>query len=162
MNKQFEDIRVRDIQPADHKAVKAISQEMHDSLRKIYRPSDQAQSINQSHTPFTRIVAICENKVVGMATYERDGDTLYFGALGVSKSFQKQGIARQLIEYIENEAIKIGLSKITCGTVQETENEIIFHKLGFKTVSVTESEKFISQKDNKAVIHELVLEKVVS
>ncbi len=36
-----------------------------------------------SNTPYKRIVAVADNKIVGVATYEVEGDFLYFGSLGV-------------------------------------------------------------------------------
>ncbi len=92
----------------------------------------------------------------GGATYEQDNDALYFGSLGVLEEYKKQGIARKLVEFIEIEAKKLGLRKLTCSTVLETGNEAIFHKLGF----VEPTKKFIATSANKD-IREILLIKVL-
>ncbi len=149
---------IREMRACDHNAAKALSKEMHETLRKVYRPSNSRPSINEGNTPFTRIVAAINEQVVGMATYEQDGDALYFGSLGVLDKYKKQGIARKLIQFIEEEAKKLGLPKLTCSTVLETGNEAIFHKLGFTTVEKQETSKFISITPKK-IIHEVSLKK---
>ncbi|GEM_PF-6824927 len=112
-----------------------------------------------SNTPYKRIVAVADNKIVGVATYEVEGDFLYFGSLGVLSAYRKMEIAKKIISYIEEAAQTMGFSKIKCATMEKTGNVSIFEKIGFKKNSREITDKFESVDGDPVV--EVYLEKSV-
>lgn len=151
-------ILIREATPSDHDQLKAVSHDAHATLRKVYRPCPSAKAIG-TENPYIRIVAIKDGLIVGMATYEVDGDSFYFGSLGVLDHYRKQGVARALVRHIEGIALKDGFKKLTCATVEETGNAPIFEKLGFKIISRSIAEKFESLIEKP--IHEVTMEKTL-
>lgn len=151
-------ILIREATHSDHDQLKAVSHDAHATLRKVYRPGPSAKAIG-TENPYTRIVAIKGGLLVGMATYEVDGDSIYFGSLGVLDHYRKQGVARALVRHIEGIALKEGFKKLTCATVEETRNVPIFEKLGFKIISRAIPEKFESLIGTP--IHEVTMEKLL-
>ena len=153
-------VKIRTLVADDLPQAKIVSAKMHDFLRQYYRPAESAEQIGTGGTPFFRIVAVCKNKVIGIATYERLADSFYFGGLGVLPAYQKQGVARKLIHYIEIQAKKAGINKLTCATVKNTGSKIIFENLGFTITSEKATDKFISVAGNNPVI-EICFEKEI-
>lgn len=149
---------IREFSPLDDEGTRIVSKEAHGFLRSIYRPSKTAVQIG-ADTPYTRIIATCHGEVVGTATYEVDGESLYFGGLGVLEKFRRKGVASQMIRYIEEEAIRLGFKKITCSTVEETGNKIIFTRIGFEIINRDVTEKFVSLSGTP--LHEIVFTKKV-
>lgn len=151
-------VTIREGIEPDKEQLTQVSREAHASLRKVYRPRPDAKQIG-TDVPYTRIVGIKDGIVVGMATYEVEGDALYFGSLGVLETFRCQGIARSLVEHIENVARETGFFKISCATIEETGNVPIFEKLGFTVISREKADKFESVSG--APIHEVKMEKIL-
>lgn len=151
-------ISIREAIDSDREQLITVSQDSHVTLRKVYRPRASAKPIG-ADSPFIRIVAVKNDIVVGMATYEVDGNSIYFGSLGVLAQYRKQGVAKALIQHIESVAIRDGFKRLTCATVEETGNVPIFEKLGFKITSCVIPEKFESLTGN--AIHEVTLEKTL-
>jgi len=151
-------ILVREYTQNDLVEAKIVSDDAHAVLRKFYHPTAQAKKIG-SDTPYKRIVAVADNKIVGVATYEVEGDFLYFGSLGVLTAYRKMGIAKKIISHIEEAAQSMGFSKIQCATMEKTGNVSIFEKIGFKKSSREITGKFESV-DGEPIV-EVYLEKSV-
>ena len=82
------------------------------------------------------IVAERNGEMVGcVMIQEREGD-LYFGRLAVLPAARGTGLARRLIDAVEAEARRRGLSGVRLGVrVVLTENQRLFRSLGYREIS---------------------------
>lgn len=65
-----------------------------------------------------------EDKLMGFITYKFQLNEVSIGLLGVFPEFQKKGISQQLLNYVNNEAIKKRYSKINVSTQGKNYNAI--------------------------------------
>ena len=149
-------IKIREYTQDDTEQLKVVSQETHASMRKVYAPNQNAKKIG-TDVPYVRLVVLCDEKIVGMVTYEDDGDSLYFGSLGFLEAYRKKGISKNVISYLEDVARDLGFIKLSCATIEETGNVEIFKRLGFTVASRELTDKFIGM--NEKTVHEVRLEK---
>lgn len=149
-------IKIREQTQDDIEQLKVVSQEMHASMRKVYAPNQNAKKIG-TDVPYVRLVVLCDEKIVGMVTYENDGDSFYFGGLGFLEAYRKKGISRNVISYLEGVARDLGFYKPSCATIEETGNVEIFKRLGFAVVSREITDKFVGVNDT--IVHEVKFEK---
>jgi ribosomal protein S18 acetylase RimI-like enzyme len=104
--------------------------------RKTYRPTDEANSKKADVTPsLNRLVAIADNDVIGTMEYELQVDAVHLVGLATHPDYARRGIARALLNKLEQLAEENGLSKITLYTIKQTGNVEVFKKLGFDAVS---------------------------
>jgi ribosomal protein S18 acetylase RimI-like enzyme len=126
---------VREASPNDQGGVADIIVSATATLRKTYRPTGSACSNKRRNSsPFTRLVAICEDKIVGTVEYKIEKDRLHLLGLGVLSEYRNRGIAGQLIDRMAEIGIKSGLRRLSLYTIKETGNISIFRKMGFNVI----------------------------
>ncbi len=84
----------------------------------------------------TLLVAEVDGRVVGcvflMPFKQQEGD-LYFGRLAVLPMYQKQGIARRLVEHVERYGREHGFQRVRLGVrIALSENVHTFQRLGYE------------------------------
>lgn len=80
---------------------------------------------------------------MGALFYTPQGKALYFGRLAVLAAYQKQGIARQLIEHLERVAKAEGFERVTLAVrIVLQDNIQCFRALGYAVVGTGTHEGF--------------------
>ncbi len=91
----------------------------------------------------TLLKATIKGKIVGALFYTPQGKALYFGRLAVLAAYQKQGIARQLIEHVERAAKAEGFERVTLEVrIVLRDNIECFRTLGYTVVGMGAHEGF--------------------
>lgn len=152
------EIVIREFTSVDEDGVQLVSKQALATLRKFYAPSATAQKIG-SKSSSTRLVALSKDRIIGTVIYEEDGESLYFGGLGVLEDCRRQGVLKILVSHIEQIAKRGNFQKLTCATMIETGNVPIFEKLGFQVVSSEITNKFVSPAGQP--VTEVRLEKLI-
>jgi GNAT superfamily N-acetyltransferase len=140
-------ITVRVAMPEDAEAVKEVSDLAVAILCKTYRPKKAANANRPQRTSSrVRLVALMDDRVVGTVEYAIEEDRIHLMGLFVHPQFQRQGVARQLIEYLVSVGQREGVRCLSIGTVKETGNMLIFEKLGFEAVFEGEDQRSESDR----------------
>lgn len=152
---------VRVATPTDAEAVSEISALAITLLRKTYRPT-QAALVSQSTCPppYTRLVILLHDRVVGTVRYTLEADRIHLIGLFVHPQFQQQGIARQLIQALTEIGQQRNVRCLSLHTVKETGNADIFEKLGFATIREQADQQ--SESDLYAQLTDVYMEKGVA
>lgn len=61
--------------------------------------------------PDLSFVAVCGSEIVGAVMCGHDGRRGYLNHLGISSEYRRRGIAKQLLNRVEKELIKLGIKK---------------------------------------------------
>jgi predicted N-acetyltransferase YhbS len=89
------------------------------------------------------IIAERNGEIVGCVMLKLIEDDLYFGRLSVVPAARGQGIARRLIEAVEDEARRRELAGVRLGVrIVLTENQRLFTQLGYVEISREAHEGF--------------------
>ncbi|HTB35958.1 MAG TPA: GNAT family N-acetyltransferase [Reyranella sp.] len=89
------------------------------------------------------IIAERNGKIVGCVMLKLVEDDLYFGRLSVVPAARGQGVARRLIEAVEDEARRRELAGVRLGVrIVLTENQRLFTQLGYVEISREAHEGF--------------------
>ena len=89
------------------------------------------------------IIAERNGVIVGCVMLKLIDDDLYFGRLSVVPSARGQGVARRLIEAVEDEARRRELAGVRLGVrIVLTENQRLFTQLGYVEISREAHEGF--------------------
>jgi ribosomal protein S18 acetylase RimI-like enzyme len=151
-------ISIGDATPADEKAIKEVSVLATASLREIYRPENTVLVASCSRTvQRTRRVARIHERVVGTVQYTCEGDRIHLIGLLVHPQFQRQGVARALVEDVAQIGQRQGMRCLSLYTVKETGNVPIFAKLGFE--SITERIALDVESDRYETLTDVYMEK---
>jgi ribosomal protein S18 acetylase RimI-like enzyme len=73
--------------------------------------------------------------VVGTVRYPCEGERIHLIGLLVHPQFQRQGVARALVEVVAQIGQQKGMRRLSLYTVKETGSVPIFDKLGFETMT---------------------------
>jgi predicted N-acetyltransferase YhbS len=128
-------ITVRVATPEDAEVVREVSDLAVAILRRTYRPKKVAK-VNRSQEVSSRVrlVALMDDQVVGTVEYAIEEARIHLTRLFVHPQFQRQGVGRQLVQYL----VGIGQCErarcLSIDTVKETGNVVIFEKLGFEVI----------------------------
>ncbi|MFB1070692.1 GNAT family N-acetyltransferase [Vibrio diabolicus] len=115
----------------------SLSQTSFSELRKIYRPTSEAQRNQASSTDeWTCLGYYLDHQLVGFIKVKLAGKTLNLSTLAVMPECRKRGVARSLILEAERMFSNVGLLSVWC--VEQTGNVQIFEALGFKVVERVE------------------------
>ncbi len=100
------------------------------------------------------LIAEINDEIVGFVTYTSHEGNVFIGWLGVDQKLHRNGIGTKLIEALEKELAKIGITKYEVETLSETidhppyvPTRAFYEKMGFEKgeareiVSVTSGEK---------------------
>ncbi|WP_229648488.1 GNAT family N-acetyltransferase, partial [Vibrio parahaemolyticus] len=131
---------IKQISGTDH-ALLSLSKTSFSELRKIYRPTSEAQRNQASSTnEWTCLGYYSEHQLVGLIKVKLSGKTLNLSTLAVMPECRKKGVARSLILEAECMFSNAGLLSVWC--VEQTGNVEIFEALGFKVAERIESDIF--------------------
>jgi len=139
-----------DITPA-----KAIAKAAFSELRSVYSPTQTAISNQPKNTAY--VVAKIGQTVVGTLQYFDEGDRIYLFDVAVDPKYRRQGIARNLIEFVSDTARSLGHKIISTRTIKETGNVEIFERLGFRIVGEETAKWCFS--DSYPTLHDVYLER---
>ena len=115
------------------------------TLRKTYRPNKKAlENKAKISRHLQRLVALIDDIVVGTVQYYMDKNSLNIIGLGVHPDFHRNGVARELIRFMEKIARTEGVNCLRLHTVKQTGIVEIFKHLGFEIVVDKEDEFFES------------------
>ncbi|EGQ8277098.1 TPA: GNAT family N-acetyltransferase [Vibrio parahaemolyticus] len=118
----------------------SLSNTSFSELRKIYRPTSEAQRNQASSTnEWTCLGYYLNHQLVGIIKVKLSGKTLNLSTLAVMPEYRKKGVARSLILEAERMS-NAGLLSVWC--VEQTGNVEIFEALGFKVAERIESDIF--------------------
>ncbi len=79
------------------------------------------------------VVAIDNQQVIGMALLAKRGSLGWIGGVGVIPSYRRQGIARQMMNVLIDEARQLKLDKITLEVIEKNQHAIhLYESLGFQ------------------------------
>ena len=80
--------------------------------------------------------------------------------LAVHPDFQRQGVARKLIEWVIAHAPSLDHTRVVLDTIRETGNVPLFQRLGFRVVSERLANWCVSS--NHQELHDVKMERVVT
>ena len=77
-------------------------------------------------------VGIEDEQVVGVLVFRPGNDAVILENVAVDPSFQRRGYGRALIEFVERQALELGLAEVTLYTNEAmVENLHLYRRLGF-------------------------------
>lgn len=133
-------IKIREQINQDEEAVKFIISTATDEIRAIYRPI-KTKTQNKTEKQIN-IVAIIKHNIVGTAEFFIYENKVLIQGLAVSPVYRRQGVAREIIEYVTQRTQKEGIAELTLRTIKETGNANAFIRMGFTVVSEEKSETY--------------------
>lgn len=133
--------------PEDAEAVTEVSDLAIAFLRKTYRPK-KVTLINKPWESSLRIrwVALMHDRVVGTVQYAVEEDCIHLIGFLDHRHFQRQGVARKLVQFLKDIGRREGVRWLCLNTVKETGNVVIFERLGFEVISEGEDHKSESDR----------------
>jgi ribosomal protein S18 acetylase RimI-like enzyme len=149
---------VREVRPEDETQVAEVERLATAALREVYRPTIMATVRRAALVAQTkRLVAVIEERVVGVVQYYIVEGRLAFLGLGVHPQFRRRGVAAALIRELEAIGRDVGCTTVTLHTVRETGNVEIFQRLGFLVESEAPTDLF--QGEGRKMFSEVVMRK---
>lgn len=146
---------VRPADPADLGASAEISQRAFARLREVYRPTaEHAARERESPADLDHVVAECDGRVVGTVRIRHDTDYWFVIGLAVDPAFQRQGIARAMLDWLYASACQSGHG-LALATIRETGNVAVFERLGFEVVK--EEPATWCESDRFETLHDVYL-----
>jgi ribosomal protein S18 acetylase RimI-like enzyme len=137
---------VRGIEPGDELRAAEVERLATNDLRKVYRPTAEALEQRSALVASLRgLVAVIDERVVGVVQYRITAGHLWFLGLGVDPAVRRRGVARALVQHLERIARSCGCTAVGLHTVRETGNVEIFERLGFVVESEGPTDLFESQ-----------------
>jgi ribosomal protein S18 acetylase RimI-like enzyme len=80
-------------------------------------------------------IATINNVIVGCVLYEPQADHIYLGRLAVLPAYRGNGVARVLVEAVENRARELSLPAVQLGVrIALTGNQEMFTRLGYQVL----------------------------
>jgi len=132
---------IRQARASDQAARQALVDTATQELRQIYQPrSTTAARAEATGT----LVALEGGKLLGTTEYVIKSDSLYIRGIAVHPQHRGRGVCRSLVEKTIALAREAGLKKVSLSAIEETGNESIFAKLGFRCQRRRKTERFIS------------------
>lgn len=154
-------IIVREETDADRAEAKEVSARATETLRLTYRPRKDvpAPARPPGASEPVRLVAILENRVVGVAKYWLHEDRIHVFGLGVHADNRRRGVAREVLEAVARIGRDHGAIRMSLFTIKETGNVDVFSKLGFHTVR--EQEDLYDESDHFAHLTDVYMERLL-
>ncbi len=128
------------------KIVKSNTQQIMEAIKIAKKLSEwfTKEAIKNMKTDFKMnhvIVAIDKDKVIGFLCYTSNGGKALIIWLGVDKEYQRKGIGKRLLDWLEKETKKLGLYYIETETLPEEDDykpyrqtRNFYYKNGFRRV----------------------------
>jgi ribosomal protein S18 acetylase RimI-like enzyme len=93
---------------------------------------ESEETVRQKLTVAHAVLASVNRQVVGCTFYELKNDYVYLGRLAVLPAHRRQGIARQLVAWVETQTRSIGYARVRLSVrVALTGNRAYFERLGY-------------------------------
>lgn len=129
-------VKVRSALKEDLEAATQVGNLAFGTIRHIYRPLREvvAQNPSSKRSSERRLVALIGGRVVGTVRYWIESQSVHLLGLATHPDFTKRGIARSLVENVEEQAREEGADSASLFTIRETGNVAIFEKLGYSVV----------------------------
>lgn len=126
---------IREPTELDAEAIREVKSLAVVPLREIYRPTKVGLARKAQRASIRREV-VCEKngRVVGTVAFEDRQDCFHILGPMVHPSFQRQGIARALLEHVAGLARQAGKRALSLNAVRQTGNVPIFSRLGFRVI----------------------------
>ena len=129
-------LTIRTSTPDDADAVQRVTDLAFESVRLIYRPNPAAMANLQSIAPaLERLVAEVDGQIVGTVRFGVFDDCLRVIGLAVLPQLRRSGVARSLIQSLEEIARDKRCRALSLYTVTKTGNVAVFERLGFTLIS---------------------------
>ena len=151
------EITVAPALPEDIAPAKAIAKAAFSELRSVYSPTQAAIANQPKSTAY--VVAKIGQTVVGTLQYFDEGDRIYVFDVAVDMQYRRQGIARNLIDFVSDIACTLAHGIVATRTIKETGNLEVFEKLGFSVVKEETAKWCVS--DRYPTLHDVYLERQV-
>ena len=147
--------------PDENSVAIAIAERAFAGLRTIYRPK-QGVVIDQTSQPddAVRAIARIDREPVGTIQYVLEPDRLYVFGLAVDTAHRHRGVARSLLDFVDDVCRRFDCLTVTLRTIRETGNVAIFERLGFQVVKEEIADWCVS--DQHSQLHEVHLERSVA
>ena len=134
----------------DMEEVRTVIDGAFETVRDVYRPKPNAVPTSENANLDTKtIVALVNEEIVGAVCAYQDATALHVSQLAVVPKFRKRGVARALLQSVNEVAIECGAEQLGLNTIQETGNVAIFQRLGFAVESTTMATWCISDRFQK-------------
>ena len=131
----------------DTEEVRTVIDGAFETVRDVYRPKPNAVPTSENANLDTKtIVALVNEEIVGAVCVYRDTAALHVSQLAVVPKFRKRGVARALLQAVNEVAIECGAEQLGLNTIQETGNVAIFQRLGFTVHATTVATWCISDR----------------
>lgn len=155
-------IEIREAAPENAEVIHSLMMEAFEEFRKAVPPSsalnETAEGIREALESGKESAAILyeDNLPSAMIRYKLDGDAIYFFRLSVVPARRKRGLARMLVEWIEQKGRSKGMSRSTCMVRQTVHrNLVMYENMGYE---VTGQELFVRPEGS---VTSLKLEKYI-
>ena len=140
-------ITTRQATPNDAQEVQSVMDAAFASVRDVYRPKPDAVPTSENADLDTEtIVALVVGEMAGAVCVYSEGAALHVSQLAVVPKLRKRGVARALLQSVNDAAIQRGVIKLRLNTIQETGNVAIFQRLEFTVDTTTEATWCISER----------------
>ncbi len=97
---------------------------------------ESEETIRQKLIVGHAVLASVNQQVVGCVFYEPKDDHVYLGRLAVLPAYRRQGIARELIAWVEKQARLLGYTRVRLGVrVALPGNRAYFERLGYRVLN---------------------------
>lgn len=134
-------ITVRHERAEDQIGIQEVDTAATATLRRTYLPNQRALTDKaRISIHLRRLVAIIEGRIVGTVQYCVENEAVRVIGLGVHPEFRRRGVARSMIQSIEEIGAKGEVSWLYLHTIKETGNVETFKRLGFTVISEQEDE----------------------
>jgi GNAT superfamily N-acetyltransferase len=120
------------------------------------RPADAAKQAARLREG-VRVVAIEGKTVVATAQYADHKNHVHVLGLAVHPRCQNRRIARQLLEWVAETALRLGHTTLVADTIEESGNVPVFEHLGFRAIERTVVDIF--ESDLHETLHSVKLER---
>ena len=121
-------IIIRRATTADLAEAELVSRRAFALLREVYRPSVDHQAGELEHpVALDQVVAEVDGRVVGTVKLRADEDYLFVIGLAVDPAYQRQGIARVVLDWLFDLARDSGRG-LALATIRETGNVHVFQR----------------------------------
>jgi predicted N-acetyltransferase YhbS len=146
--------------PGDAAYVAEILDRAFTSLRTIYRPVGEARARqSERYQEGTRLIAQWRSIIVGTCQFVERENHVHLIGLAVLPEYQRQGVARQLIDRVCMLAPRLGYRVVKLDTIRETGNVEVFKKLQFSVVRELVADWCVS--DTFPCVNEVIMQRFV-
>lgn len=139
------DIVLREAVDADAPVILAMQRAANEEYR--HRPdgpygafSDTVEGTRAVMADVPVVLAVADETIVGCVFYAREPDHCDLFRLAVLPAYQRRGIGRRLIAYVEARAVEMGLPRVQLGVRRGMpQNVPYYERLGYRMIAETDT-----------------------